>query len=152
MVVDWASLKTLGDEQDARQAKWKDGREKAKDLRLDDYRRAVRANRQLALALREQGLNEEADHFAYRAQQLQRVVLRRQGSRFFLHRYNSEPFRRCRELFLHNRPLTQQSRALGPVGKQSCPCRNSVGFVGILQKTECCSVVRIESVCLPHAL
>jgi hypothetical protein len=34
----------------------------------------VRANRQLAVVLRDQGLNEEADHFAYRAQLLQRKV------------------------------------------------------------------------------
>jgi len=41
----------------------------------------VRANRQLAVALREQGLNEEADRFAYRAQLAQREVLRRQALR-----------------------------------------------------------------------
>jgi hypothetical protein len=39
---------------------------------------AVRANRQLATALRDQGLSEDADHFAYRAQLCQRIVLRRQ--------------------------------------------------------------------------
>lgn len=39
---------------------------------------AVRANRQLAVALQGQGLNEEAARFAYRAQKLQRVVLRLQ--------------------------------------------------------------------------
>ena len=38
----------------------------------------VRANRQLAVVLRNQGLNEAADHFAYRAQLLQRVVWRLQ--------------------------------------------------------------------------
>jgi hypothetical protein len=37
------------------------------------------SNRQLAVLLRDQGLNEEADHFAYRAQLLQRVVWRLQG-------------------------------------------------------------------------
>jgi hypothetical protein len=78
-VIDWAPLKLLGDEQRARQATGLDGKVKEKDRRLGDYRAAVRANRQLSVALREQGLNEEADHFAYRAQQLQRVVLRRQG-------------------------------------------------------------------------
>ena len=46
-------------------------------LRL--YQSAVRANRQLAVTLRSQGLNEDADRFAYRAQYLQRQVLRRQG-------------------------------------------------------------------------
>ena len=42
---------------------------------------AVRANRQLAVALRSQGLNEQADRFAYRAQFLQRRVLREQKRR-----------------------------------------------------------------------
>jgi hypothetical protein len=77
-VVDWASLKILGDEREARQAKEWDGSDKTQDDRLYEYRRAVRANRQLAVVLREQGLNEEADHFAYRAQCLQRIVSRLQ--------------------------------------------------------------------------
>jgi hypothetical protein len=47
--------------------------------RLEEYEAAVRANRQLAVALRAQGLDEEAARFAYRAQILQRTVLRRQG-------------------------------------------------------------------------
>ncbi len=68
-VVGWASIKTLGDEQKARQ-------------RIPDvayrYRAAARANRQLSVALRDQGLVEEADRFAYRAQLLQRVVWRHQ--------------------------------------------------------------------------
>ncbi len=38
----------------------------------------MRANRQLAVALQGEGLNEEAARYAYRAQRLQRVVLRRQ--------------------------------------------------------------------------
>ena len=47
-------------------------------MRVEEYERAVRANRQLATALQAQGLNEDAARFAYRAQKLQRVVLRRQ--------------------------------------------------------------------------
>src|SRR5262249_36537437 len=43
------------------------------------YEAAVRANRQLAVALRGQGLEEDAARFAYRAQVLERAVLRRQG-------------------------------------------------------------------------
>lgn len=39
---------------------------------------AVRANRQLVVALQAQGLNEDAVRFAYRAQRLQRIVSRRQ--------------------------------------------------------------------------
>ncbi len=63
----WSKVDILGDESDARQ--WKD---------LDSYRAAVRANRQLAAALHAQGLNEEANHFAYRAQVNRRVILLRQ--------------------------------------------------------------------------
>jgi uncharacterized protein YjbI with pentapeptide repeats len=44
---------------------------------------AVRANRQLAVVLRTQGLNEAADRFAYRAQVLRRRVLRRSGARAY---------------------------------------------------------------------
>jgi uncharacterized protein YjbI with pentapeptide repeats len=44
---------------------------------------AVRANRQLAVVLRAQGLNEAADRFAYRAQVLRRRVLRRSGARSY---------------------------------------------------------------------
>jgi hypothetical protein len=55
-----------------------DGRMKDRARRIDRYRAAVRANRQLTVALQTQGLNEEADHFAYRAQLLQRAVWRLQ--------------------------------------------------------------------------
>ncbi len=44
---------------------------------------AVRANRQLAVVLRAQGLNEAADRFAYRAQVLRRRVLRHSGTRAY---------------------------------------------------------------------
>lgn len=67
-VVDWTPVKRFGDEHIARKTK-----------EVDDYRAAVRAYRQLAVVLRDQGLNEEADRFAYRAQKLQRIVFRRQG-------------------------------------------------------------------------
>jgi uncharacterized protein YjbI with pentapeptide repeats len=66
-LVDWSSVKILGDERLANQRK-----------DVEDYRAAVRANRQLAVVLRNQGLNEEADRFAYRAQKLQRQVLQQQ--------------------------------------------------------------------------
>ncbi len=42
---------------------------------MEEHKHAVRANRQLVVVLRDQGLNEEADHFAYRAQLLHRKVL-----------------------------------------------------------------------------
>jgi uncharacterized protein YjbI with pentapeptide repeats len=64
----------LGDEQAARATKGKTKR----DI-INVYQAAVRANRQLAVALQGLGLNEEAVRFAYRAQVLQRTVFRRQG-------------------------------------------------------------------------
>jgi uncharacterized protein YjbI with pentapeptide repeats len=65
--IDWSPVDMLGHEHKAYQTK-----------DVDDYRTAVRANRQLSVALQVQGLNEDAARFAYRAQRLQRVVLRRQ--------------------------------------------------------------------------
>lgn len=47
---------------------------------------AIRANRQLAVQLQDQGMSEVASRFAYRAQKLQRIVLRREkkfGQYFF---------------------------------------------------------------------
>ena len=66
-VIDWSLVNMLGDERKARQ-----------QHNLRHYRRAVRANRQLSVALQAQGLNEVAARFAYRAQKLQRAVLRKQ--------------------------------------------------------------------------
>jgi uncharacterized protein YjbI with pentapeptide repeats len=62
-VVDWTSVKMLEDEHYARQTK-----------EVDNYREAVRAYRQLSVVLGDQGLNEDAARFAYRAQVLQRKV------------------------------------------------------------------------------
>ena len=77
-VIDWSQVDMLGDEREARQKKTPDREEKEKAARLSEYQTAVRANRQLAVALQAQGLSEEAARFAYRAQHLQRIVLRRQ--------------------------------------------------------------------------
>ena len=77
-VVQWSQVDMLGDEYEARQATHA-GKRKNSETRLEEYEAAVRANRQLAVALRAQGLDEEAARFAYRAQLLQRIVLRRQG-------------------------------------------------------------------------
>ena len=76
-VVDWSQLSMLGDEHEAHQ-KQRDGKGKEQATRLNEYKVAVRANRQFAVALQAQGLNEEAASFAYRSQKLQRVVLRLQ--------------------------------------------------------------------------
>ena len=80
-VVDWTPLRMLGDERAAREPLDASGTPKDTDARLAEFRTAVRASRQLAVALREQGLNEQADLFAYRAQVLQREVLRREARR-----------------------------------------------------------------------
>lgn len=77
-VVEWSQVGMLGDEYEARQATH-NGKRKSSMTRLGEYEVAVRATRQLAVALRAQGLDEEAARFAYRAQLLQRMVLRRQG-------------------------------------------------------------------------
>lgn len=77
-LVSWGAVNMLGDEQKAKQGNTIEGKKKTRDERLDEYRNAVRANRQLAVILRDQGLNEEADYFAYSAQKLQRVVSQRQ--------------------------------------------------------------------------
>lgn len=78
-VVNWpqtkrANLLILGDEHFARQQKIVNNSMKDEAVEIYEYERAVRANRQLANALQEQGLNELAVHFAYRAQLLQRKV------------------------------------------------------------------------------
>jgi uncharacterized protein YjbI with pentapeptide repeats len=57
--------------------------ETQQQLDRERFRAAVRANRQLAVVLRAQGLSEAADRFAYRAQVLQRRVLRRSGARAY---------------------------------------------------------------------
>ncbi len=76
-IVDWSLIKQLGDEGRARAQ----SREKKVDTEtlIESYREAVRANRQLAVALQGQGLNEEAAQFLYQAQVLQREVVRLQG-------------------------------------------------------------------------
>ncbi len=75
-VLDWSQVKMLGDEAIARQPT-QDSKVKDSATRLVEYEWAVRANRQLAVALADQGMNERSAYFAYRAQVLQREVLRR---------------------------------------------------------------------------
>jgi hypothetical protein len=77
-MVDWTRVNMVGDEYMACQAVTRAGETKERRKLLEDYRAAVRANRQLANAMRAQGMNEEAVPFAYRAQVLQRKVLWRQ--------------------------------------------------------------------------
>jgi uncharacterized protein YjbI with pentapeptide repeats len=77
-LVDWTRLKVLGDEYEAGQKKDFDKKVKVKEIWLREYQSAVRANRQLGVVLRDQGLNELADRFPYRAQVLQRKVFWKQ--------------------------------------------------------------------------
>ena len=79
MHIPWHQATRLGDESEARRHADADGAPKDRQTRLADYAVAVRAYRQLALALRGQGLHEDADRFAYRAQVCQRQVLWRQA-------------------------------------------------------------------------
>lgn len=74
IIEDWGPVKMLGNERIARE-KMLDGKVKDKTRRVAEYRTAIRANRQLTAVLRDQGMNEEADRFAYRAQALKRQVL-----------------------------------------------------------------------------
>lgn len=76
-VVDWSVLSILGDEVGADQYKTGD-KELEQILHLEFLERATRAYRQLSIVLRNQGLNDEANRFAYRAQLMQRIVYRRQ--------------------------------------------------------------------------
>jgi uncharacterized protein YjbI with pentapeptide repeats len=72
-VVQWSQIHLLGDEYEARQ-KMSDGKRKDKIAQLDEYERATRANRQLAIVLQAQGLDEIAAGFAYQARVLQKRV------------------------------------------------------------------------------
>jgi hypothetical protein len=77
-VVDWPAEMLLGDERIARRPMDNLGKPKTRDDRIADFKAAVRANRQLAVALQDQGLREEGARFAYRAELLQQQVLWRQ--------------------------------------------------------------------------
>jgi Pentapeptide repeats (8 copies) len=73
-VVDWSQVAVLGDEDQARRKYESSGEQKRKATPLREYRAAMRANRQLSVALQGQGFNEDAARFAYRAQVLQKAV------------------------------------------------------------------------------
>jgi Pentapeptide repeats (8 copies) len=64
-MVNWTQVPQLGDEQAIAEAK-------TREERINAYRDVVRAYRQLATVLRGQGMNEDSDRYAYRAQVLQR--------------------------------------------------------------------------------
>jgi len=79
--VRWSQVKMLGDEYMARQNTYK-GKVKDRDRRERENDDAIRANRQLAIALQAQGINEDAARFNYRAQNLQKSFLWFQMTQF----------------------------------------------------------------------
>jgi uncharacterized protein YjbI with pentapeptide repeats len=74
-VVDWSQVIILGDEYEAvlKIGRY-DGKKKATDVHISEYKTAARAYRQLSVVLRNQGLNEDAARFVFRAQRMQRKV------------------------------------------------------------------------------
>jgi uncharacterized protein YjbI with pentapeptide repeats len=72
-LADWSQIRILGDEQRASQPT-ADGKKKDRATRQKEYQAAYRANHQLAIALQNQGLVEDASRFTYRAKNLERVV------------------------------------------------------------------------------
>lgn len=82
-VVDWSQVRMLDDEFEVRQkpknAIFSRNDPLGKRMKIEDHQAAVRANRQLAVALHNQGMNEDAARFTYRAQLMQRKVFWHQG-------------------------------------------------------------------------
>jgi uncharacterized protein YjbI with pentapeptide repeats len=93
-VMDWEGVQ-LGDELLADRFRKPPKRYQPEDGlpldRIDAYKIAVRANRQVATILRAQGMNEIADQFSYRAHRCQRHLYRLRGPRFW-GRYVSSSF------------------------------------------------------------
>lgn len=77
-VIDWQPVIPLGDEALAHVQAKRTSSPSEKRHALNRAQAAVRAYRQLANAMRAQGMNEEAIPFAYRALRLQRAVLWRE--------------------------------------------------------------------------
>ncbi len=73
-VVDWSGVQTLGDEYHARRSVDADEQWLTWVKRRKAFQDAHRANHQLAVALQNQGLVDDAARFAYRAKCLQRTV------------------------------------------------------------------------------
>ena len=69
-VVDWSAIPILGNEHLA----WRECNDEVFGVPDSGYAVAVRAYRQLSVALKNQGLNEDANRFSYRAQLMQRKM------------------------------------------------------------------------------
>lgn len=91
-VVKWSQMNMVREEYQARQRKEDDGQVKDSFTREEEYDTAVRTYRQIVIALESQGLKEEAERFAFRAQIMQRSVLwwrLRQGGQSFWQHINN---------------------------------------------------------------
>jgi uncharacterized protein YjbI with pentapeptide repeats len=78
-VVDWSKVKMVGDEREAQRSRDPHGKPKERNTRRSEHQNAARTYRQLATLLREQGVTEDGDRFAHRAQMLERQVNLRRG-------------------------------------------------------------------------
>jgi hypothetical protein len=95
VISQWSEIAMLGDELRAHKVtglplQKGDSRDERRDDVLFAWRNAARAYRQLASVMRDQGMNDEADRFAYRGQLCQRQV----------YRYSGQPVRRGFSWFL----------------------------------------------------
>lgn len=76
-VADWSTMEMVGDEYQARQQE-QEAEKNDQTAQVDRYQTwyqtALRSTRQLAVVLQEQGISEDAAHFAYRAQKIQRHI------------------------------------------------------------------------------
>jgi uncharacterized protein YjbI with pentapeptide repeats len=144
-VADWALVGCVGEECDARTRNDAAGKQKDSETRVNEHLVAVRANRQLSVALREQGLNEDADRFAYAAHVCKRRLLREQA---LFRRTPTDPF--LDEMFgvkpptvrqrLHT--LSQRMQTLGQwvvswffwclAGYGYRPFRSLLAYVGVI--------------------
>ena len=73
--IDWERVDRLGDEQALESPSGRAKEEDERQRHIDEYRGAVRAYQQLAVALQGQGMGDVAGRFTYRSQVLQRRVL-----------------------------------------------------------------------------
>lgn len=77
-VVDWSAMVKLGDEYKAQRNEQKAEKEHQKtqfNTYQSWYQTALRATRQLAVALQKQGISDSASRYGYRAQTIQRHIL-----------------------------------------------------------------------------
>lgn len=133
--VNWELLKESGEEQKARWNKRPAGTTRNLERQLNEYHRAVRTNRQLAEILQRQGLNDDAARFAYHAQVLQRIVLRRQRKfgqylfSLFLDLLAGYGYKPSRSFLAYLLVITVFSAAYFIIGRTVGPLLSPVGSV-----------------------